>query len=242
MTDLSAMLWKELREFFGNRRNLWMFLVGAVFLGILPGLSNMKGAGPASSDPGVVTLLYLVRLFYALLSAVIVVAQVAPDLVLHERVGRTMDYLLATRARTASMFGAKIMVAAAVGYLSALVNVWIQLVAVDLLHGGPWQWLYLASPQGRIIAFAGTASLALYVSVVATFVGLRAGDQRAASMITLPFVGLLAVPLITGWVTPHFSVGFIWGAAGVVALLAVILAAIGLKVFQRQRIASYLQE
>ena len=33
MTDLSAMLWKELREFFGNRRNLWMFLVGAVFLG-----------------------------------------------------------------------------------------------------------------------------------------------------------------------------------------------------------------
>lgn len=240
MADLRAMLWKELREFAGNRRNLWMFLVGAVLLGVLPGLSTQHAAPDA--PPSVGAVLSLVRLFYALLAAVIVVSQVAPDLVLHERVGRTMDYLLATRVRTASLFGAKIVLAAAVGYVSALVNVFVQLFALHLSQGGPWHWLYLGTEQGRIVAFLGTAVLALYVSVVATFVGLRAGDQRAASMLTLPAVVVPALPFFLGVVTARWTPGFLGGATAVVGILAIVLAAIGLSVFRRERIALYLQE
>lgn len=240
MSDLRAMLWKEIREFAGNRRNLWMFVVGAVLLGVLPSLSTARAARDAT--PGVDTLLLLVRLFYALLSAVIVVAQVAPDLVLHERVGRTMDYLLATRVRTAALFGAKILLAAAVGYLSALVNVFVQLVALHVSQPGPWQWLYLGTNQGRIVALLGTLAVALYVSVVATFVGLRAGDQRTASMLTLPLVFVLALPFLLGLVTPRWTPGFLGGATAVLSALAVALAVIGLTVFRRERIALYLQE
>jgi len=237
LPDFMAMLWKEVREFAGHRRNVWTFLLGAVLLGLLPGLS-LRGT---PSGAGGFDVFVLARLAYALFSGVIVATQVAPDLVLHERVGRTMDYLLATRVTMPALFGAKILVAALAGYVSALLNLAVQLVTMAG-GGGLWGRVVAAGPQAGIVGLGTTAALSLYVATVATFVGLRAGDQRSASTLTLPFVAALALPFALSWVHATWTVGFVLSATLVLAGVAVALAALGLALFPRERIASYLQE
>ncbi|TGE31092.1 hypothetical protein [Desulfosporosinus sp. Sb-LF] len=127
MNDLITVIWKEIAELYGSIRTLRIFAISILATSILPALSFAH----KSSSPEVANL----RVVYAIFAGVIVVAQTAPDLVLHERIGHTLDYLLTTRLSDRAIFGAKVLVAFAVGYFAALLALVIQLVAAAFLGG-----------------------------------------------------------------------------------------------------------
>jgi ABC-type Na+ efflux pump permease subunit len=173
---------------------------------------------------------------------VVVVAQAAPDLVLRERTSRTLEYLLATRLPDGAILGGKVLVAAVVGCASGLLNAAVQLVTHHLRAGGPWSWAWLAWPEGRLIALVLTPEIALYLAVVGTFVALRVGDQRAAYMVTMLSLGVLALPLLLQLVPFRFTVSWLWSAAGTLAAVVAVLLGLAVRLFRRDRIVLYLQE
>ena len=236
MSDLAIVMWKEFAELFGNRRFFWVFLLAVLLTGVLPALTVDRN-GKAMAVLGV---LFLV--LYVLFATVITVANTAPDLVLHERVGHTLDYLLTTRLSDGAIFGAKVVTAFLVGYVAGMLSMAVQLVAVGLLSGQGFHWLFLAEPQGRVIAFGITAGLSLYVAVVGTFVALRVGEQRAAYMVTILSVGLLVVPFVAGWLHLHTTMASISHVAVGLGVVALMLGAIGLRLFRRHMLVLYLQE
>lgn len=231
-------MWKEIAESLGNRRFLWVFGLVVLAMGVLPALSFAHHASPA----GVSSVVVLFRVVYVLFATVIVVAQTAPDLVLHERVGHTLDYLLTTRLSDAAIFGGKVLVAALVGYLAALTATAVQLLAAAVLIGSGWHWLFLAPPLGRVAVFGMTAGLSLYVAVVGTFVAIRVGEQRAAYMATILAVGLITVPFILGWLHFSLTMTWAWHAATIFGAVAIVLGLIGLRLFRREMLVLYLQD
>jgi ABC-type transport system involved in multi-copper enzyme maturation permease subunit len=238
MRDLKTMMWKEIAESLGNRRFLWVFGLVVMAMGILPALSLAHHQPPA----GLMSVAVLFRVVYVLFATVIVVAQTAPDLVLHERVGHTLDYLLTTRLPDAAIFGGKVLVAALLGYLAALAAMAVQLVAAALLIGSGWHWLFLAPPLGRVAAFGMTADLSLYVAVIGTFVALRVGEQRTAYLATILAVGLVTVPFILGWLHFSLTMTWAWQATTIFGAIAVVLGLFGLRVFRREMLVLYLQD
>jgi ABC-type Na+ efflux pump permease subunit len=240
MSDVGTVLWKELAEFIGNRRFLRVFGLAVLAMGILPALSALHAHGASGAVGSYVVL--ILRVVYALFAAVMVVSQTAPDLVLHERVGHTLDYLLATRLPDSAIFGAKVLAAAAVGYVAAILSIGVQLAVIALRSGNGWQWLFLSLPEGRIIAFGMTVGLTIYVAVVGTFVALRVGEQRAAYMVTLFSVGVLIIPLALGWIPVTLTAAWLTHAAVVLFLFSVVLGLVGLRLFRREMLVLYLQE
>ena len=235
MRDLTTMLWKEVAELFGNRRTLRVFLIAVLAMGLLPELGALRG----KATP----LALWIDLLYAVFAGMITVAQTAPDLVLRERTGRTLEYLLATRLADSAIFGGKILLSALLGYMSSLLAVCVQLVVMNVTgHHTEWTWAYLAEPQGRLIAFALPAVLVLYEATVGTFVALRVGDQRTAYLMTVLGMGILLLPLLLHVVHPHATMAWLWQAVGIVALVDAVLVTIGLRLFRRESLVLYLQE
>jgi len=235
--DLMTVMWKELAEFVGNTRSLRVFGVAVVLLGLLPLLSG-HGLGTGATAE----LRLLIAMYYVLFATLLVVANTAPDLVLHERVGRTLDYLLTTRLPDWAIFGGKVLTATCVGYAAAVVAIALQLLFTAALGGHGWTWLYLAVPAGRILTLALPAVLSLYLSVVGTFVALRVGDQRSAYLVTVLAIGVVLAPLLLGWIPVQFTPAWLVKAAAAWAVLALALAAAGLRLFRRQMLVLYLQE
>lgn len=236
MNELKTMMWKEVSELFGNRRFIVVFIIAILAMGVLPALSFSRNANALGS---LTTIFFLI---YVLLATVIVTANTAPDLVLHERVGHTLDYLLTTRLSDRAIFGGKVLTAVVVGYVGSLIAIGVQLLASALVSGQGLHWLYLSLPAGRVLAFGMTAGLSLYVSVVGTFVALRVGEQRAAYMVTMLSVGLLMVPFLAGWL--HIALTLQWTAHAAiwVGVIALALNAIGVRLFRREMLVLYLQE
>ena len=237
LRDWGTMIHKEILESFGHRRFLTVFALAALLTGVLPVLSLAHAHAQALGGN-----LTLFRAIYVLLAAVIVVAQTAPDLVLHERVGHTLDYLLTTRLPDEAIFGAKLVVAAASGYAAALLAVAVQLVLTALVGHSGWSWLFLALPLGRVAVFGITAGLAVYLAVVGTFVALRIGEQRTAYMATMLSVGVIIAPFALGWLTLTLTTTWVSQAALVFGAVAVVLALLGLGLLRRERVVLYLQE
>ncbi len=239
MSDLGTMLWKEVTELFGNRRFLRVFVLVVLAFGILPSISaaHQHGAPPQAE-----ALVALLRSIFVLFAVMVVVAQTAPDLVLHERVGHTLEYLLTTRLPDWAIFGAKVLTASAVGYATALLSMGVQLVVVGILSGQGLHWLFLATAGGRIIVLGMTAGLALYTSVVGTFVALRVGDQRGAYLVTVFAVGILIAPFLVGWLHVSLTTAWLGRAAEVFGAFVLVLGFVGLRLFRRHKLVLYLQE
>ncbi len=236
MRDLWTMMEKEFAELRGNRRFLWVFLLAVLAMGVLPTFAL------AHKNVHLGALGTILLALYVLFATVIVVGNTAPDLVLHERVGHTLDYLLTTRLTDRAIFGAKVATAFIVGYVAAMLAIAVQLIAAALLSGNGLHWLFLGQAGGRIIAFGVTAGLSLYVAVIGTFVALRVGEQRAAYMVTILAVGLLLVPFLAGWVHLSLTTVGISHVAEWLGIIALGLGAIGLRLFRRDMLVLYLQE
>lgn len=240
MRDLSTVMWKEIAESLGNRRFLWVFGLMVLAMGILPALSFTHHAN--DSAVALSSVAVLLRVVYVLFATVVVVAQTAPDLVLHERVGHTLDYLLTTRLPDAAIFGGKVLVAALLGYFAALAAMAVQLICASVFIGMGWHWLFLTAPLGRVAAFGMTADLSLYVAVVGTFVALRVGEQRAAYMATIFAAGLLTVPFLLGWLHFTLTLSWAWHATLIFGGFAIALGLFGLRLFRREMLVLYLQD
>ena len=80
------------------------------------------------------------------------------------------------------------------------------------------------------------------MAVVGTFVALRVGEQRAAYMVTILSVGLLAVPFMVGWIHLSLTTQGIGRDAEWLAIIALALNVIGLRLFRRDMLVLYLQE
>ncbi len=240
MGDVMTVMWKEIREFVGNRRFLSVFGLAVVLMGVLPILTLAHHASAVASATSSIGEVF--RALYVVFAAVIVVGNTAPDLVLHERVGHTLDYLLTTRLPDYAIFGAKVLVSFATGYLAAMLALGIQLVATGLLGGTGWHWLALALPMGRLVIFAITAEISLYVAVVGTFVALRVGEQRAAYMVSMLSVGVLLIPFLLGWLHLSLTLSWMSHTTLIFGAIAILLGLIGLRIFRRDMLVLYLQE
>jgi hypothetical protein len=229
MTDLATMLWKESREFLGNRRNVRVFAITVLIFGVLPALSTIRSSGPVGAG----TVLLVFRLLYSVFALVIVASQVSPDLVLRERVGRTFDWLLATRLPDWAIFSGKVMMSAVVAYVSAIVSLLVQITVLNLRSGQAWSWWYLGLAPGRVLIFAVAAVMAVYMSVIGTFVALRIADQRTAYLVTMLGALIVAVPFLLRWVSPQFTAAWFWEAAGVMLVVDAILMLLGIRLFRR---------
>ncbi|HVB10157.1 MAG TPA: hypothetical protein VNM16_07305 [Bacillota bacterium] len=232
MSDFLTVLWKEAAEFVGNRRSLRVFAIAVLFMGILPDIQGTK-ANSAT--------LVLIRVIYVALAAVIVVAQTAPNLVIHEREGHTLETLLATRLPDRAIFAGKVAAAVAYGYGAAMLTMAIQLI-VDGVIRGSWSWSYLAAPIGRWFVFGVPVVLAAYLATVGTFVALRIGDQRSAYLVTMLSLAVIALPFVLGLVTLQASVAWVEQALFTLAVVDALLAAIGVRLFNRERLILYQQE
>jgi ABC-type transport system involved in multi-copper enzyme maturation permease subunit len=231
MGDLWVLLEKEVRELAGGPRHLRFFGLTVVVFGILPGLGTVYVRGPQTQEA--LALLTLLRVLYSLLALVVVVAQTAPDTVLRERVGRTMDWLLSTRLPDWAIFTGKVLLSAAIGYGSELLTLGIQLVVLNIRTGGPWSLYFFAFPQVQIVVFLGSLLLALYLAIVGTFVSLRISDQRTSYMVTVLSVLLLALPFLLKVVSFQFTTSWLWHAVGVLAAVDVLFGYLGIRFFQR---------
>ncbi|NMP21687.1 hypothetical protein [Sulfobacillus harzensis] len=240
MRDLSTMLWKEFFELFGNQRFLRIFALVVLAFGILPTLSTAHHHGSTAVESA--ALVTLLRALFVLFATVVMVSQTAPDMVLHERVGHTLDYLLTTRLPEWAIFGAKVLISSLVGYVAAILSMGVQLLVAAALSGNGLHWLFLATGTGRLIALAFSAGLALYTSIVGTFVALRVGDQRAAYLVTMLSVAILLVPFFLGWLHVHLTLAWLSHAAIIFGIFTVALGIVGLKAFRRHMLVLYLQE
>jgi MFS family permease len=236
MSDLLAMIGKEIAEIQGSQRSLRVFAIAVLLMSVLPSLASRHAVGHASEVSLILGALYV------LFAAAIVVANMAPDLVLHERIGRTLDYLLATRMPDGAIFGGKVLVAAAAGYTAALVATALQLLIGAVLSGHGWSWLYLSDPIGRILVFAMPVPLTLYLAVIGTYVALRVSDQRAAYMATMVSLGVIAAPFLLGWLAVGSTPGWFLTAAGGLTLASLVLGAVGIALFRREMLVLSLQD
>jgi hypothetical protein len=135
-----------------------------------------------------------------------------------------------------------VIVAAAIGYVAALVAVVLQLVFGALLSGHGWSWLYLADPVGIILAFGMSAAVSLYVAVVGTFVALRVGDQRSAYLVTVLSIGIWVIPFLLGWIHLGATTAWFAQATEVFGAVSIVLGVLGVLLFRREMLVLYLQE
>lgn len=232
---MATMLWKEAAELVGNRRALRVYAMAILIMSLLPALTRPRGM-----PPGIAAVMLL---GYTVFSSVVVAAQAAPDLVLRERAGRTLETLLASRLSDAAIFGGKVTMAVALGWSAALLTAAVQLVALNLrASGAPWQWSYLLLTQGREALFFGVPLLCIYLGTVGSFVAMRVGDQRPAYTVTMLSAGLLVLPVALHLVAFRFTPAGVGEAIGALAVVDLLLVALAVRFFRRSQLILYLQD
>jgi ABC-2 type transport system permease protein len=231
--DILTVLRKEASEFLGNVRTLRVFFLVVLISGLLPSLSLEAPFHIPNTLRGALSIVYVVT------SAVVVVAQTAPDLVIRERSNHTLESILASRLPDGAIFTGKALTAALMGYAASLLTMVVQLAgsAVHLHH---FRWLYLASATGRWLALGAPLVIAAYMAAVGTFVALRILDQWSAYMITVMSLGLIALPFALKWISLDVAAPWLRGAVLVLAALDAGLMALGGRLFRRELLVLYL--
>ncbi len=227
------MLRKEASEFLGNVRTLRVFFLVVLISGLLPTLSLEAPFHIPNTLRGALSI------FYVVVAAVVVVAQTAPDLVIRERAGHTLESLLASRLPDAAIFAGKALTAALMGYAASLLTLAVQLMGAAVrLH--TLRLLYLASPTGRWLALAAPLVIAAYMASVGTFVALRILDQWSAYMITVMSLGAIILPFALHWISLDVAAPWLRGAVAVLGGVDLILLALGGRLFRRELLVLFL--
>ena len=227
------MLRKEASEFLGNVRTLRVFFLVVLISGLLPTLSLEAPFHIPNTLRGALSI------FYVVVAAVVVVAQTAPDLVIRERAGHTLESLLASRLPDAAIFAGKALTATLMGYAASLLTLAVQLMGAAVrLH--TLRLLYLASPTGRWLALAAPLVIAAYMASVGTFVALRILDQWSAYMITVMSLGAIILPFALHWIPLDVAAPWLRGAVAVLGGVDLVLLALGGRLFRRELLVLFL--
>ncbi|HVB10159.1 MAG TPA: hypothetical protein VNM16_07315 [Bacillota bacterium] len=231
--DIGTVLRKEASEFLGNVRTLRVFFLVVLISGLLPSLSAQLPVHIPTTLRGALSI------FYVVTAAVVVVAQTAPDLVIRERAGHTLESLLSSRLPDAAVFAGKALTAALMGYAAALLTMVVQLagsaVRLHTVH-----WLYLASPTGRWLALGAPLVIAAYMAAIGTYVALRILDQWSAYMITVMSLGVITLPFALHWISLDVAAPWLRGAVFVLAAVDASLMALGGRLFRRDLLVLFL--
>ncbi len=255
MLRLSAIVTKEWAETLRNRLLLvTVFLLPTVFLIAPLGVLYAIGTGPvdprdvahfvelsprlAGLTPSEVMQVVIVNqfLFFFLMMPSVIPMTVAAFSIIGEKQARSLEPLLATPVSTEEVLLGK----AVAAIVPALVVTWVAyglFVAVSYFLTSPPVWRAILNPRW-LLAMAVIAPL---LSVLSVLIGMaissRVNDTRVAQqlggLLVLPIVGM-AVAQTAGVFL--FSVATFAEAALAFTALDVVVFALGVRLFQRDRI------
>ena len=179
LTDISTVIWKEWKEFLGQRSTLLSMLF---FLAVFAGLLPLQAGERWVDSPLSVANLIFVPLFFVL--------TVIADSFAGERERHTLDTLLASRLTDRAILFGKLTAAVSYGWGLTMVALLLALVPAGLKAGR-----VVAYPPATLL---GAEFLSLFAIVLVSgggiLVSLRAATVRQAQQ-TLN-VGLLAVGVV----------------------------------------------
>jgi len=179
LTDISTVIWKEWKEFLGQRSTLLSMLF---FLAVFAGLLPLQAGERWVESPLSVTNLVFVPLFFVL--------TVIADAFAGERERHTLDTLLASRLSDRAILFGKLAAAVAYGWGLTMAALLLALVPAGLRAGA-----VVVYPATTLLGAGFLSLLAIVlVSGGGILVSLRAATVRQAQQ-TLN-VGLLAVGLV----------------------------------------------
>lgn len=170
--DLSAVIWKELKEFFvgGGGRGRYLTLIVLGLFGIIMPLVT------GSHDSSWVTTpipLYL----YGLLLPITLILSVGADTFAGERERHTLETLLASRLPDQAIFFGKLIAITIFGWAQSLLAALVALIVINLVHAGALALYPLPIVLG-IVVFG--LLVALVGAATASLVSLRAATVRQA--------------------------------------------------------------
>jgi ABC-2 type transport system permease protein len=199
-------------------------------IGVLPELAALDA--PARIQA------FLFHQFGLLLLLVPVVGAmaIAAHAVVGEKIGRSLEPLLATPISTAELLAAKTLTP--LGF--ALFMMWLALaifVAGIAVIGEPGVWRTFASGRSAVLFFVLGPLLSLVSLLLTVIISSRVNDPRSAQqlggLVVLPITGVFLAQIIGQYV---LGIGALALAALALGALAVVLLWVGVRVFQRERI------
>lgn len=238
--DLTAVIWKELKEFFasGGSRGRYISLIVLGLFGVVLPLTMASTVWPSSVTPVVEYGLYL---------PVILIISVGADSFAGERERHTLETLLASRLSDIAIFVGKLLAITIFGWAQSVLAAILAIIIVNIkLAGSPG--FYSGVDALSILGIGALAALA--AAGATTLVSLRASTVRQAQqMLSIGLIvivigstfGLqtlspdLRLRLLTTIATSSFTT-LAWEAAAILAVVAVILIAICMTLFRRAKL------
>jgi ABC-2 type transport system permease protein len=171
-----------------------------------------------------------------LLVPVVGAMAIAAHAVVGEKIGRSLEPLLATPISTAELLAAKTLTP----FAFALVVMWLALslfVGGIALVGEPGVWTTFAGMRS-VVLFGVVGPLLSLVSLLLTvIISSRVNDPRSAqqlgALVVLPITGVFLAQIMGEFV---FGIGALALAGAGLSLLTAVLLWVGVRVFERERI------
>jgi ABC-2 type transport system permease protein len=238
--DLTAVIWKELKEFFagGGSRGRYISLIVLGLFGVVLPFTMASNVWPSSVVPVVEYALYL---------PVILIISVGADSFAGERERHTLETLLASRLSDIAIFFGKLLAITIFGWAQSMLAAILAIIIVNIkLAGSPG--FYSTANALSILGIGALAALA--AAGATTLVSLRAATVRQAQqMLSIGLIvivigstfGLQALSpdlrlrLLQTIATSSFTT-LAWDAAGILAVLAAILILSSMTLFKRAKL------
>ena len=238
LTDLSTMIWKEMKLLVGaGGRGRWSYVLVGFFGIVAPLLLGQQWV----DSP-----------FSAALSAIfpiLLVASWVADTFAGERERHTLETLLATRLSDRALLFGKILTIAGYAWLLGVATMVVGLVTLNLAHPGPALLLYPADIAVGSLIFS--LLLVLLVASLGVLISLRASSVRQVQQIMtvgvllLVWVPILAVRDLPAAVRQSVAASLSSGevtlvvlvVGGALVVIDAVLLAVAMARFQRARLS-----
>ncbi len=172
-----------------------------------------------------------------LLMPVMVPLTIATYSIVGEKITRSLEPLLATPIATHELLAGKALAAAIPGVLTAWTSYALFLVGARIFSVSDRVFAIFIDPMWLVALLLLAPLLTVMAVAVGTIVSSRTTDPRAAeqlgSFVVLPLL-LLVIGVMTGFL--QLGAALFLGAAGLVALVDVVLVPLGVRLFQRETI------
>lgn len=239
--------WRDLRT---QPRLLWTSVGGPLLLTIVAiGLLAAAGAVPRGrpfslpsipdltpAEAGQITTAGQFRLLYLLLP-LYVPAAIAAYAIVGEKVGRTLEPLLATSVSTTQLLTGKAIAALGVGLAVTWLSATIFVAAVRLLAVSDRVVAAIVSPGWLVLILLASPFAGLLGLALATIASSRVNDPRTAQQIvSVAVIPLLAIAIGAGSGFSILTPTLALAAAAALAVLAVAGLTVAVRLFDREAI------
>lgn len=196
----------------------------------VPALAALTGVAQAQA------LLFLQFLVLVVNVPVAGSMALAAQAVIGEKQARTLEPLLATPLKTSELLAAKTLTPLLVSCALHLLGVALYATGI-VLFAQPGVWRVLTTATTLLLLFGAAPLLSLLSLQLAVIISSRVNDPRSAQqlgvLVVLPITALFLAQLLGGFLV---GAGFLLGAMVVLVVLNAALLAVGVRVFDRERI------